>query len=309
MVGAVLLLFGLWSNSFVAMSWVLGAERAPARLDWVGLTQARFLPVTLLAAAWLALRGPWLGALWARRGRLVLCGVLSVPVYSLCLYWAIQRGIPAPIASLLTALSPLVLLVLGAVALGERLSVGKGLGFAVAVAGLGMVAAARGGFTVTALAPILVGAVAPTAWAVQSILSKPAMREVPPDVWTAGYLVAGGTPLCLVLPWWGGAQVAALDAAGWVPVLYLGLACTLGGFALWSWLLTHHPAGSLGFTVFLNPPMSLGSQLVLAACFPGSFVFALRPLELAGCAVVLAGLGLAVRPRGGEARLAGQPRG
>ncbi|MCK6461775.1 MAG: hypothetical protein L6Q95_17995 [Planctomycetes bacterium] len=46
---ATVLLFLVWSNSFIAMSYLLGREAAGQRLDWLELTTARFAPVTLLA--------------------------------------------------------------------------------------------------------------------------------------------------------------------------------------------------------------------------------------------------------------------
>ncbi|MBM4365001.1 MAG: DMT family transporter [Deltaproteobacteria bacterium] len=293
---ATLFLYLLWSNSFVAMSYVLGSERAAARLGWMGLTQARFLPVTAIGAAWLLLaRRDWVPALWAIRGRLLVAGLLAVPGYSLSLYWGIEQGIPAPVASLITAVSPLALLLLGAAFLGEPLTRRKLTG--IVVSGLGLLLVARGragsGVQIDAYAPILVATLAPLSWSLVTVLGKPVTRELPADVWTAGYLVAGGLPLALLWPWTG-AEVLALDARGWGAVLYLSLACTLLGFVLWSWLVVHLPASSAGFTVFLNPPMTLASQLLLAAVFPATFAFAPRPLELVGAAVVLAGMGVAL---------------
>ncbi len=295
---ATLVLYLLWSNSFVAMSYLLGAEHASARLDALGLTQARYLPVTPVAAAWLLLaRREYLPLLWSYRWRLLFAGLLAVPAYGLCLYWGIRQGIPAPVASLLTALSPLYLMVLGAAVLGERLGGRKLLGFAVAAVGLGLVATARGGASVTALLLVVVAAGAPLSWALVTVLGKPLASQLPADVWTAGYLVAGGLPLLLALPW-SAAPVLALDATGWGAVLYLSLGCTLVGFVLWTWIAARLPASSAGFTVFLNPPMSLASQVALAALFPATFVFNLRPLELAGEGVVLAGMAIALLRRG-----------
>jgi drug/metabolite transporter (DMT)-like permease len=290
-------LFLLWSNSFVAMSYLLGTERHPARLDWVGLASARFAPVTVICIVYLATfrRRETLHVIQHRFLRCLAGGLLAVTAYSLCLYWGMQRGIPAPVASLLTALSPLYLMILGAAVLGERLTARKLVGFAVALVGLGAVSASRGGFTLAALAPIGVAALAPLGFAIQTTLSKPISREVLPDVWTACYLVLGGLPLCLALPWAGGAELLTMDGAGWSALAFLGLGCTLAGFALWSWLLVHLPASTLGFTVFLNPPLALASQLVLATLFPATFVFHLSEWELGGCGVVLMGLWIAVR--------------
>ena len=300
LVAATLLLFLVWSNSFVAMTWLLGTERSAARLDWLSLTSTRFLPVTLCCAAWLLLRrrAEALTAWRAHGLRAVVCGLLAVPLYSFALFWGISRGVPAPIASLLTALSPLFLLLLGAAFLGEPLTRRKAAGFVVSLAGLGLIAAAReGGSAGAALAPLLVAALAPLGWAVHTALSKPVMRTCSPAVWTALYLVLGGLPLLAALPWLGGAAALRLDASGWAAVLYLALFCTLLGFLLWTWLLQHLPASSVGLTVFLNPPLTLGSKALLTWAFPGTFLFAVEPLEIAGGAVVLGGLGVALARR------------
>ena len=44
LVAATLGLFAVWSNSFVAVIYLLGNEIASRQLDWRALTVARFLP-------------------------------------------------------------------------------------------------------------------------------------------------------------------------------------------------------------------------------------------------------------------------
>jgi len=60
----------------------------------------------------------------------------------------------------------------------------------------------------------------------------------------------------------------------------------------WWWLVVHLPASSAGFTVFLDPPMTLASPVRLAAVLPATFAFAPRPLERGGG--VPAGMGVAL---------------
>jgi hypothetical protein len=54
------------------------------------------------------------------------------------------------------------------------------------------------------------------------------------------------------------------------------------------------PASSVGFTVFLNPPLTALSKLALAALFPATFLFAIEAQEVLGGLLALAGLGIAV---------------
>lgn len=104
-------------------------------------------------------------------------------------------------------------------------------------------------------------------------------------------------------------QIAALDGPGWLALGYLILPCTVGGFAVWTWLLRRLPASSVGFTVFLNPPLTALSKLALAALLPAVFVFRIEPQEWLGGLLALAGLAVALwRPLAGSARSAGGRR-
>ena len=80
-------------------------------------------------------------------------------------------------------------------------------------------------------------------------------------------------------------------------MLYLSVPCTVLGYALWTWLLRHLPASTVGFTVFLNPPLTSVSKLMLATLFPATFLFTILPQEWAGGALTLLGMGIAVYTR------------
>jgi drug/metabolite transporter (DMT)-like permease len=295
-IAATILLFLVWSNSFVAMSYLLGREAEAPRLDWLALTTGRFAPVTVLAALYCfgLRRRQSLALLRAHGLRLAACGLLAGPLYGFALYWAMEQGVPAPVASLITALSPLFLLVLGAALLGERVTPRKVAGFVVSLAGLVLICRARDGGTPAAALPVVVACLAPVCWSLLSALSKPVARDVPPFLWTSLYLVAGGLPLLAALPWAGGRDLLALDAGGWAALLYLSLACTIFGFAAWAWLVKRLPVSTAGLTTFLNPPLTLASKATLAALFPATFTFGVVGGEVAGGAVVLAGLAVAL---------------
>jgi drug/metabolite transporter (DMT)-like permease len=278
------------------MSYLLGREAAAQLRDWLALTTCRFAQVTILAALYCfgLRRAQSLALLRAHGPRLAACGLLAGPLYGFALYWAMQRGVPAPVASLITALSPLFLLVLGALFLGERVTARKALGFAIALAGLVLISRARGGGGGGAALPIVAACGAPLCWSLHSALSKPVAREVPPFLWTALYLVVGGLPLLALLPWAGGHEMAALDGAGWTALLDLSLVCSLFGFAVWAWLVKRLPVSTAGLTTFLNPPLTLVSKAVLAALFPAAFAFGVVRGEVVGGVVVLAGLAVAI---------------
>jgi O-acetylserine/cysteine efflux transporter len=298
---AALALFFVWSNSFVAASYLLGRERGAAQLDFVTLTAARFATIgpVCLIFAFVFRRRQSLALLRRYPVRLPVAGLLSVPLYNLALFYGQQHGIPVPVASLTTALTPLFVTLLAAWFLGERLSLRKTFAFLVSVSGLVTIALSRGGDLDLSAYPALIAvtALAPLSWSIYSILGQEVARVASPIDWTYLSIGLGSVPLLLVLPWHGAREIAALDRGGWGALLYLSVLCTLAGYAVWSWLLRHLPASSVGFFTFLNPPLASLSKLALVALFPTVFVWRLSPLEALGGALALTGLAIAVWPR------------
>lgn len=296
-VATALGLFLIWSNSFVAIGYLLGSEGAAARFDWLGLTAARFLPAAAIAGGYCLLfrRRESLALLRAEWRRLLPAAVVAVPAYNLALYYGQQAGVPAPVASLTTALLPLFVMILAALFLGERLTRPRIVGFAIAACGMTLIALAKRG-EVGAVYPllILVTAGAPLSWSVYSVLSKPLAGRVSPLLWTYLVIATGGVLVLPLLPLGAWRQIAALDGPGWLALGYLVLPCTVLGFALWTRLLRRLPATSVGFMVFLNPPLTATSKLALATLFPATFVFAVRTQEWLGGLLALAGLAVAV---------------
>lgn len=291
-----LLLFLLWSNSFVAASYLLGGEGVPAQLDWVSVTVARFLPALPICAGYCLLHRKESAAIFREHWlRLVLSGQLAVG-YCLPLYHGQQRGVPASVASLLTTLVPLFTVVLAATFLGERLTRRRILGFVLAFAGVLCIANARrvpgaaGGYGLV----IAVTAMAPLYWSVYSILSKPVTARHSPLLWTNLCILLGTLPLLAIAPWRGWPEMRELDAPGWFAILYLSIPCTVVGYAMWTWLLRRLPASTVGLTAFLNPPLTTASKFALATLLPAVFVFSIGPMEWLGGALALAGLALAV---------------
>ena len=300
-------LFLVWSNSFVAASYLLGGERGGARFDAVSLSIARVVPVLPICLVWsfVVRRRESLALLRRFPGRAILAGLLSVPGYNLALYTGQQRGVPAPVASLVTALVPLFLMLLAAAYLGEPLTARKGLAFSVALAGLVTIAASRhvaggaggGPRSAREYATLLaITAMAPLCWSIYTILSKPVTATASPLDWTFLTLALGSLPLVAALPWRGARELAALDAPGWGALLFLSILCTVVGFAVWAWLLVRLPASTAGFFTFLNAPLTALSKLALALAFPATFVWNVAPLELGGAALALAGLAIALAP-------------
>lgn len=114
---------------------------------------------------------------------------------------------------------------------------------------------------------------------------------------------AGGRVLLSFLPFVHGDRVAARGARELWILAYLVVPTTLAGFAVWSWLLRHLPAGAVGPTTLLNPPLTPGWRAALEVRFPASFALAVAPREWVGGALARAEVAVVVlegrRPGGG----------
>jgi drug/metabolite transporter (DMT)-like permease len=290
-------LFAVWSNSFIAIGYLLGSDDVAPRFDWVALTVARFLPAAILCAIYCFgfRRVESLALLRAEWPRLLFCGFFAVPGYNLALYYGQQHGVPAPVASLTTTLVPLFVMILAALFLGERPTSRRLFGFAVATAGMVSIGLAKQGADGGSYAVLVaITALAPLSWSIYSVVSKPMAGRVSPIVWTYLATCLGTLQVLPLLPGATWRQWAALDRTGWTALLYLSLPCTVLGFAVWTWLLRHLPASSVGFTVFLNPPLTTTSKYVAATLLPATFAFTIAPGEWVGGMLTLLGVAIAV---------------
>jgi O-acetylserine/cysteine efflux transporter len=206
------------------------------------------------------------------------------------LFVSIDVGMPAGLASLVIQAQVLFTLALGVGLLGERPGARQLAGAAVAVAGMALIAVARGGSHVPpgALA-LCLGAAA--AWGVGNVITRVA-RPPRPFAWMAwSSLVATGPLLVTSLAVEGGSRVghavgsAGAQAIGGLAFVVLG--ATVFGFTSWAWLLRRHAASQVAPYALLVPVFGIASAWLALDERPS-------PLELTGAAVAIAGLSLVV---------------
>lgn len=206
------------------------------------------------------------------------------------LFTSMDIGMPAGLASVvLQAQAPFTLL-LAAALLRERPSGGQLAGLATALAGIALIAAARGG-GVTAAGLILCVAAA-AAWSVANLLMKRASAAEPLALMVWISLIPPLPLLVLSLSLDGphavGAALAGLDLRSIGAILYIAFLSTLGGFAAWSWLMRTYPAGQVASFALLVPPFGLGFSALLLDERVG-------PVQVLAAALVVAGVVLSTR--------------
>ncbi len=214
------------------------------------------------------------------------------------LFWGLQLGMTAGMASVVMQMQAFFTLLLAAPLLGERARGWQWLGLALALAGLVTIGMAHGqgpgqmtlvGFVLTACAAFM--------WAVSNLVVRFAHRHGAYEpfnfiVWTSVFPVL---PFLLLAVWAEGwsqvvMEVRGMDLAAVLSVAYLALLATLLAYALWTRLLQRHPAGRVTPFSLLVPVVGLAAAAVFFGEVP-------LPLQWAGTAAVL--LGLVVNQTGG----------
>ncbi len=251
------LLFVIWSNSFHAISYL----RQQARVGALDLVTLRFGPVAPFCVVYCLLRRKDLRALCAQHWKSVLLvGALTVPGYNLPLNWG-QARVPAATASLLISTNPVFVYVLALAFLGERFQRRKIVGLAVAFLGVyGLLQFQNGRFGETYLLHAVVVLLAPLAWALATVISKPVARHRDPLLFTMASMGIGSLPFFVALLAGSGSTpevLAVLPRTGWLALVHLSLGCTILGYGVWFWALRHMPASSVAAFVFLNPPLTM----------------------------------------------------
>ncbi len=154
------LFVAIWATGFLTARLVASHVEPLSFLGWrFALSAAVFVAIALIwKAPWPANRAGWRNA--------AIAGVLMQGVYLSSVFWAVNHGVPAGIAALITGLQPLLTAMLAGPLLHERVRprrwAGILLGFAGALLVLEPQVVAAGGLLLTPLLVVGLGTVAIT---------------------------------------------------------------------------------------------------------------------------------------------------
>jgi drug/metabolite transporter (DMT)-like permease len=289
-VGAAAVTVTLWASAFVGIRSA-GRELSPGALALGRLLvgSAGLGLVMLLRREGLPPRRAVLGG--------VLSGALWFGGYMLALNEA-ERRIDAGTAAMVVNVGPILIALLAGVILKEGFPRALLAGCIVAFAGAALIGYATSRHGVGLDGGVLLAALAACLYAGGVVAQKPALRYASPlqVTWlgcTVGMLVCVPFLPSLVH------QVgdASGSALGWT--VYLGVMPTSVAFVTWTFALTRVPAGRLGATTYLAPPIAiLLAWLILGETPPA--------LALPGGALCLAGVALTRRRATSRSRSSGR---
>lgn len=217
--------------------------------------------------------------------QLVAFGALWFGVYNIVLGIA-EQSLDAGTTAMIVNIGP-ILIALGAVlALGERLSRWLIIGALVAFVGVALIGVSTGIAGLTSIGVLWALAAAIT-YAAGVLFQKPTLRRLPSaQVTLIGCLVG----LIVCLPFAGDllSQVAVAPLPATLGIVYLGVVPTALAFSTWAYALARVPAGQLGISTYLVPPVAIVLALVAFGEIPA-------PLAIVGGVVCLVGVALSRR--------------
>jgi drug/metabolite transporter (DMT)-like permease len=183
---------------------------------------------------------------------LALLGIFGVTLNQLLFALGLQRTSVAH-ASLLSALAPIMVLLIAALIGQERITVGKLAGMLVAVAGVAVLQMDPGKRTIATLAGDVIILLSALAIALYSVIGKRVMaRHDIVTVNAVSYLAGLITLLPLLLPP-PGFSYAAVSVAGWVSVLYMAVFPSVLGYLIYCYALTKMAASRVSAFSYLQP--------------------------------------------------------
>ncbi|MCW2781669.1 MAG: multidrug transporter [Marmoricola sp.] len=261
-IGAAGVTLLLWASAFVAVRH-LGRTVTPGALSLGRLLVA----------------GTALSVLLSTRKRtrltrndvllLLLCGVTWFGVYNLALNEA-ERRIDAATAAMLVQIGPILVALLAALFLGEKLTAWLLVGIGVAFTGVVVIGLALSEGGSSDVVGVLLTLLAASTYAVGVVCQKPLLRRLSP-LEVICYACIIGAVVCL--PWTGDLvqSVQHVDTSTILLVIYLGLFPTALAFTTWAFALSHTGASNLSVTTFLVPLITtLLAWLLLDEVPPGA---------------------------------------
>jgi len=216
--------------------------------------------------------------------RLLLLGFLVVPVNQGFFLFGLTRSTPSH-ASLLYALTPIVVFLLARRYLREGNATGKLLGIAAAFLGVALILLDRGlAREAAVLGGDLLMIVAVVSWAVYTILSKDLLQRYDPMTVT-GWVIIAGTAMCLPALLVPGAipPLRSVSVPVWGGIAYLAVGTSVIAYPLWLYALRKLEASKVAITTNLQPVLTSALSGLL-------FHERFGPLFFAGAALILGGV-------------------
>ena len=272
-----------WASAFIVIRF------AGASFEGGSLALARLTVGTLLLGVVVLL-----GRKWVRPNRtewllIIGFGVLWFGAYNVALNIA-EHTIDAGTTAMIVNIGPILIAIGAAVFLREGFPRWLGIGAAVAFVGVALIGLGTGASDFGDGTGVLWALLAALTYAAGVLLQKPALKRLPnAQVTFLGCAI--GLVACLPFAGQLAADLATAPTSAIVGAVYLGAIPTALAFSTWAYALSRLPAGQLGVSTYIVPPLAILLGLLVFGEVP-------VPLAIAGGVLCLAGVAVSrIRPR------------
>jgi drug/metabolite transporter (DMT)-like permease len=263
-----------WSSAFVVIRAVLPVFE-PGELAFL-----RQLVAVPLLAVWM-IGQKWLWPTVREWALIAIFGLTWFSIYIVALNTA-EQTIDAGTASFVVNIGPLLIAVGAFMFLGEKLSRNLIPGALIALAGVGLIAWGTSSSDRVDLVGVLWAHVATVTYAVGVLTQKPALKRL-----SSNQVTLLGAAIALIpLFWWAPEAITTVQSApidAIVGAVWLGAIPTALGFGLWGYALKRMPAGRLGVSTYVVPPLVIVESAILLGEWP-------HPIAVVGGLIALAGV-------------------
>ncbi len=278
-IAALLLTMILWGSAAVFMR-TLALSLTPENSLAV-----RYVLLTVVNVAGLLWLGTWRipKAHWPR---FLIAGIAGMAAYNYFVNLGFKL-VPAGIGTIVTMIEPLMIALLAAMLLGEKLTRWVFLGVAMAIAGSivlfwpDLTAQASAAVPLEGVIYLLICCLG---WAIYTIVSKPLLDRYDSFTVTAVTMIIAA-PLMIGIasePVW--MLAAKLDLRQWAEVLYLVFAGGIGGTLMWNYGTKYLSGTAAGTFLYLIPVVAVASGALILDEPVTVYVIAGGLLMLAGVA-------------------------
>ena len=217
----------------------------------------------------------------------IVLGFVQVGAFVMLTHFALLSAGPGK-TSVLTYTMPFWMIVFAHLLIGERMRGAQWVSVALAFAGLVLIVSP---WRLTSLEASLLAVAAGAVWALAAVMSKRwPTKDAEPLTFTAWQLAFGSIPLVLLSvfhphepPRWNGEYAVALA--------YSTVFATAGGWWLWTYVLSHAPAGVTGLNTLAIPVIAvIASWLQLGERPPPHELFGMALIGVALALLAVLGL-------------------
>jgi drug/metabolite transporter (DMT)-like permease len=266
-----------WASAFIVI------RGAAPHFEGGALALARITDGTVLLGIVVLI-----GRTWVRPSRnewllIIGFGVVWFAGYNIALNIA-EQSIDAGTTSMIVNIGPILIALGAGLFLGEGIPRWLAIGAGIAFAGVVLIGFGTGASDLGDGSGVLWALLAAVTYATGVLLQKPALKRLPnAQVTFLGCAI--GTVACLPFSGQLVANLAVAPTSAILGAVYLGAVPTALAFSTWAYALSRLPAGQLGVSTYIVPPVAVLLSLLVFTEVPAPLAIAGGVLCLAGVAV------------------------